>query len=122
MKSKGEATFKASQEKNNQEQLSNHYQSYIYDEEVANFMKKLNKGTGKYKGKIPLKFFNYGKVGNFSSKCPYPKQEEIDNERTFKEHKMEKPKTKRRIPFTPKRTTMHMKKVKMKSQNIYLWV
>ena len=36
--------------------------------------------------------------------------------------KREKPKTKRRRPFTPKRTRVHMKKVKMKSQDIYLWV
>jgi hypothetical protein len=36
--------------------------------------------------------------------------------------KREKPKTKIRSPFTPKRTTVHLKKVKMKNQNIYLWV
>jgi hypothetical protein len=41
--------------------------------------------TGKFKGKLPLKCFNYGKVGHVSNKCPYPKQEERDGEKTYKE-------------------------------------
>jgi len=47
-------------------------------------MKKLKKGIGKYKGKIPLICLNCGKFGHFSNKCTYPKQEESDGERTFK--------------------------------------
>ena len=50
-------------------------------------MKKLKKGTRKYKGKIPIICFNYGKIGHFSNKCPYPKQEESDDEITFKYQK-----------------------------------
>ena len=30
------------------------------DEEIANFVRKLKRGTGKYKGKLPLKCFSYG--------------------------------------------------------------
>ena len=40
------------------------------DDEEYLFISKLEKGTGKYKGKLPLKFFNYGRIGNFSIKCP----------------------------------------------------
>jgi hypothetical protein len=42
---------------------------------VANFVKKLNKGTnGKYKGKLPLICFNYDGIGHFSNKCPHKKK------------------------------------------------
>ena len=71
--------------------MSNEYQSEIYNEEVEKFMKKLKKGTGKFKGKLPCKYFHCGKVGYFSNKCPYPKQEESDGEETYKEY------TKRKI-------------------------
>ena len=57
----------------------------ISDEEISNFMKKLKKGTRKYKGQIPLICFNCGKIGHFANKCPYPKKEESDYERTFKD-------------------------------------
>ena len=61
--------------------------SDISNEETVNFINKHKKGTGKYKGKIPLIYFNYGKIGHFSNKCPHPKQEESDDERTFKNQK-----------------------------------
>jgi hypothetical protein len=38
------------------------------------FVRRLKKGSGKYQGKFPFKFFNYGKIGNFASKCPHKKQ------------------------------------------------
>ena len=41
------------------------------DDEEALFIRKLEKGTGKYKGNLPLKFFNCGTIGHFSNKCPY---------------------------------------------------
>ena len=50
------------------------------DDEEALFIRKLEKGTRKYKGKLPLKCFNYGRNGHCSNKCPYPKQEESDHE------------------------------------------
>ena len=85
--SKGETTFKASKTKMRHEQKTNDELSDISDEEISNFMKKLKKGTGKYKGKIPLICFNCGKIGYFANKCPYPKKEESDDERTFKNQK-----------------------------------
>jgi hypothetical protein len=45
------------------------------DEEVANFVKRMNKGTdGRYRGKIPLICFNYDGIGHFSNKCPHKKK------------------------------------------------
>ena len=71
--SKKEAAFKVSS-KNQSENL---------DDEEALFVSKLKKGTGKYKGKIPLKCFNYGRIGHFSHKRSYPKQEESDQEEYY---------------------------------------
>jgi hypothetical protein len=85
--SKRETTFKASKTKMKQEQKTNDKLSDISDDETTKFIKKLNKGTGKYKGKIPLICFNCGKIGHFVNKCPNPKQEESDDERTLKNHK-----------------------------------
>jgi hypothetical protein len=47
-------------------------------------MKKLKRGTRKYKGKFPLICYSYGKIGHFTNKCPYSKKEESDDEITFK--------------------------------------
>jgi hypothetical protein len=42
---------------------------------VDNFIKRLNKGTdGRYRGKLPLIFFNCDGIGNFSNKCPHKKK------------------------------------------------
>jgi hypothetical protein len=71
--SKRETTFTTSKTNMRQEKKTNDELSDIYDEETANFIKKLKKGTGKYKGKIPLICFNRGKIGHFSNKYPHPK-------------------------------------------------
>jgi hypothetical protein len=42
---------------------------------VANFVKRLNKGTnGSYRGKLPLICFNCDSIGHFSNKCPHKKK------------------------------------------------
>jgi len=50
------------------------------DEEIANFIRKLKRGTDKYKGMLPLKCFNCGKIGHFENKCPYAKKSDSDEE------------------------------------------
>lgn len=50
------------------------------DEEVVNLVRKLTRGINKYKGKLPLKCFNCGRIGHFVSKCPYAKHSNSDEE------------------------------------------
>jgi hypothetical protein len=74
-----EASFKASkrskQIKKEQEKYSNNNDVSKDDEEVANFIKRLNKGTGgRYRGKIPLICFNCDGIGHFANKCPHNKK------------------------------------------------
>ena len=41
------------------------------DEIEAKFVKRLKKGSSKYKGKLPSKCFNRGRIGHFANKCPH---------------------------------------------------
>ena len=66
--SRKEVAFKSSS-KNKSENL---------DDEEALFIKNIERGTGKYQGKLPLKLFNYGRIANFDSKCTYPKKDNSD--------------------------------------------
>jgi hypothetical protein len=74
-----EAAFKASKrskkKKKEQEEYSNNSDASEDDEEVANFVKRLNKGTnGRYRGKLPLICFNCDGIGHFANKCPHKKK------------------------------------------------
>jgi hypothetical protein len=74
-----EASFKASKKSNQKKKEQEEYSSINDvsedDEEVANFVKRLNKGTnGKYKGKLPLNLFNCDGIGHFANKCSHKKK------------------------------------------------
>jgi hypothetical protein len=74
-----EAAFKASKRskknKKEQEEYSSSSDVSEDDEEVANFVKRLNKGTnGKYRGKFPLICFNCDGIGHFANKFPRKKK------------------------------------------------
>jgi hypothetical protein len=58
------------------------------DEIEAKFVKRLKKGSGKYKSKLPFKCFNYGKIGHFANKCPHKgKDQTCDDEEKHKHKK-----------------------------------
>jgi hypothetical protein len=84
---KGETVFKSSKIKINQKQKLQSCHHEESDVEEANFIRKLQKGSGKYKGKLPFKCFNCGKVGYLASKCPYPKEDPEDEENKTKQYK-----------------------------------
>jgi hypothetical protein len=74
-----EAPFKASKKSKKKgrqkEEHSSNSDVSEDDEEVANFVKRLNKGTdGKYRGNLPLICFNCDGISQFSNKCPYKKK------------------------------------------------
>jgi hypothetical protein len=58
---------------------------------MDNFIRKLKKETGRYKGKFPFECFNYGKIGHIADKFPYAKNKENDEEEDpKKENKYQK--------------------------------
>ena len=74
--SRKEATFKVSSKQvgKNKSTKDKPTSDEYDDEEMTNFVQKLKKGTGKCKGKLPLKCFSCGKIGHFDSKCLYAKK------------------------------------------------
>jgi hypothetical protein len=46
---------------------------------MENFFRNLKRGTDKYKGMLPLKYFDFSSIGHFSYKCPH-KNKECDEE------------------------------------------
>jgi hypothetical protein len=67
---------------------------HFSDEEEANFVRKLKRGFGKYKGMLPLKSFHCGKVGHFESKCPFKENNTNEKERKGKDKPRESKKKK----------------------------
>jgi hypothetical protein len=61
------------------------------DEIEANFVRRLKKGSGKYKGKLPFKCFKCGKIGHFAYKCSHKRKDhKYDNEEKHKHNKFYK--------------------------------
>jgi len=73
-------------------------------------IRKIEKWSGKYKGKLPFKCFNCGKFEPFFSKCPYPKQADSDDEDNYNHKELKKRKMETRRNYTRKRKTYTQKK------------
>ena len=86
-----EATFKVTNKrrtiKQKQKSEYNSDDDDFDNEEEANFVRKLKRGIGKYKGKLPLKCFECARIGHFASKCPYKGNPNIDDENSCKKIK-----------------------------------
>jgi hypothetical protein len=64
------------------------------DDIEAKFVRRLKRGSGKYQGKLPFKFFNCGKIGHFASKCHHKKKDQnSDDEKKYKFKKFSKNKS-----------------------------
>jgi hypothetical protein len=58
------------------------YKDNNLDEEIENFVRRFQKGSGRYKGKSPLKCFNYGRIGHIVENCYYKKRS-LNNKKSF---------------------------------------
>jgi hypothetical protein len=63
---------------------------------MENFVRKLKRGTDKYKGMLPFEFFNCCGIGYFSSKFPYDNNKYSDEEEDPKKKNKNKKGDKRR--------------------------
>jgi hypothetical protein len=57
------------------------------DEIEEKFVKRLKKGSGKYKGKLPFKCFNCGRIGHFSNKFPHKRKDQTCDDEEKHKHR-----------------------------------
>eukprot|EP00253_Pinus_taeda_P032501 PITA_32501 len=63
-----EAAFKASAKGKEKLNQSGHISE---EEDEVKFVKKLQRGSGRFRGKLPFKYFAYGRVSHYATKCPH---------------------------------------------------
>jgi hypothetical protein len=124
-----EAAFKASKRSKQKEKEHNNSSDISEDdEEVANFVRRLNKGTnGRYRGKLSLICFNCNGIGHFANKCPHKKNKRNDEDysNSNKHIKAKEPQRKfSKKTYAPKKTLHHQMKMKsatVKQKEFYSW-
>jgi hypothetical protein len=114
-----EAAFKASkrskQKKKEQEEYSSNSDASKDDEEVANFVKRLNKGTnGRYRGKLSLICFNCDVLVILLTNVLIRKREMMKVTQKENTHVKAKELQRKfsRKSYTPKKTSHHQMKMK----------
>jgi hypothetical protein len=117
-----EASFKESKrskQKGKQKEKEHNNTSDISkdDEEMANFVRRLNEGIGdRYKGKFPLIFFNCDGIGHFSNKCPHKKKKRNDEDYSNRKQTYKGKSTTKKVfkkNYAPKKTSHHQMKMKL---------
>jgi len=63
-----EATFKASAKGKEEHNESGHISK---EKDEVNLVNKLQRGSRRFRGKLPFKFFACGRVGHYAAKCPH---------------------------------------------------
>jgi hypothetical protein len=89
------------------------------DEEMANFVKRLDKGIDDgYIGKLPLICFNCDGISHFDNKCPHKKKRNDEGYSKTNKHIKAKETQRKfsRKDYTPKKTSHHQ--IKMKSVTV----
>ena len=67
-----EATFKASKKTRNKGHKEEETSADEWEEkEEAKFVRKIKRGRWRYKGKLPFKCFNCGRIRQYAKKCPF---------------------------------------------------
>jgi hypothetical protein len=57
-------------------------------------VRRIKKGSNKYQGKFPFKFFNCGEIGHYASKCPHKnKDQSSEGEEKYKSKRFDKNKS-----------------------------
>jgi hypothetical protein len=54
----------------------------VTSQTIENFVRRFQKGSGRYKGKSPLKCFSYGRIGHIVENCYYKKRS-LNNKKRF---------------------------------------
>jgi hypothetical protein len=115
-----EATFKASKKSNKngkqkEKSYNNNNDISEDDEEVVNFIRRLKKGTDKYRGKLPLNFCICDFISNFAKNCPHKKNKSNEEDDSNRKKSYRGKRTNfffSRKSFAPKKTTTYQMKMK----------
>jgi hypothetical protein len=83
----------------------------MVDEEMTNFIRNLKRGTNNYKGMPPLKCYNCGKIGQFSSKCSYAKKLDSDEEEFSEKEKKYKKETRKEVKINSSRKIFYQGRI-----------
>jgi hypothetical protein len=77
-----QASFRSMKKTRNNEHRVEERSGNESDEEEAHFVRKIKRGTDKYKGKLPFKDFNCGRVGHYAKKCPFEEKKRFHKKKS----------------------------------------